>query len=750
MEFIEKITSQEIPEWVDFYIDIVKLYQISQSMESLFPEDISSIIAQNNNEEKSAEINNNVPFGSLNENLLANDEQHQHENRSFGGIRRKKSINEVCFVYNESYIKYLKQVNLEMEKFSYFVNTVHIKRHKKRFDEILQQLNYLIINPALKIFEKQLNKSLKNLYRDVNTFQKFIDVNNTIKKTLINQFQINVDKYKQYYPKRSQNREHIKKFDEVNEIIKIANENNQNLLKEIEEKFAFYFSIIYKKERKNPITVLNDYLAPDKAIQDREKHKKLIILVIIMSILGLSCIISYLFSDLDMDKDPEFKSLFPIFRTFFIICLYLWTLGINVWVWNKAKVNYKSLFMFDNHYSTVIEIFLRSSIFSIIFFSTFFLYILTRTSLGNLFNYNRNFLIGILPLICWLSLLIYFFCPFKMFNHSGRIYTMKLFAECMAAAFIPVQFKHIWFMDQLTSLIGPMRDMEHALCYYSNYFNPFKVRDLFCHNNRIIYLILAIFPNFFRCLQVGRQIYDTSNATPYIFNIGKYLFNIIVATFSFLTNFDKRFFLFWVIFASISGCYSSYWDIIMDFGYFEKNSDNWPLRKMTLYKNKNLCIIAIPLDIILRFLWMLSISPEIMNEIIWPEFLAFILFTLEMFRRALWNFIRVEYENLELIKGHKVSFYEELPLIKCSDGRFVTNEHNLIKILNIEKLDKIRLELRELFNELEKNDLDKTRDKTSSAEHLKDKKKYEEYIVFLLDDFLVKYKLASDEIVVRM
>jgi hypothetical protein len=85
---------------------------------------------------------------------------------------------------------------------------------------------------------------------------------------------------------------------------------------------------------------------------------------------------------IDIDLDPEFSSLFPMYRTYGIICLYLWTLGLNVWVWNKANINYKALFTFDNHYSTVTEIFIRASIFTNALFIAFFIYMLTRTQFG--------------------------------------------------------------------------------------------------------------------------------------------------------------------------------------------------------------------------------------------------------------------------------------------------------------------------------------------------------------------------------
>lgn len=52
----------------------------------------------------------------------------------------------------------------------------------------------------------------------------------------------------------------------------------------------------------------------------------------------------------------------------------------------------------------------------------------------------------------------------------------KLFIESML---IKTEFKHIWFTDQLTSMVGPLRDIEYSLCYYvhyhSNYYLTYRL-----------------------------------------------------------------------------------------------------------------------------------------------------------------------------------------------------------------------------------------------------------------------------------
>ena len=708
---MELIENEIISEWADFYIDYKTLKQILENE--------TSDNTNNQNEEIKNQNNINNEENLLGESLLSNNEQNQKENEK---MRSKGEIT------NDTINKYFKQLYLEIEKFSFFNDTLQNKRYLKRFEEIIEQLGYIERHKTMYMFKVQLIESLKNFYRIISTYQLFLNTNIKIKNLILND--LNIASAKISIPNLKE------KEDEINEVLFSAEKYNKKLLSKIED---YYIKYVHKKENVSAIDELRKFLISDKKSEKLNKEILKVLIIILATIIVL-CIFMDIFLQLDMDNDLEFRAVFPLYRTFGIICLYLWTLGVNVWVWNNANINYKALFTFDNHYSTSTEVFIRAAMFSIILFLCLLAYMITRTQTGVNYGLNQYGTHRLIPAIMWICLVLYFFWPFKNFNYYGRIYTMKLFRECIASIMIPIEFKHIWFMDQLTSLIGPMRDIEYTLCYYNYVKNPFQTRLEFCSDRRIIYLIIAIFPNLFRILQVSRQIIDESKFLPYIFNIGKYTFNIIVATFSFLSNYSERYFIYWLITAFISGCYSSFWDLRMDFGYFEPGDKNWPLRDKTKYNRRTLCLIAIPVNIVLRFLWMLSISHEIMQRIIRPEFLALILYTLEMIRRAQWNFIRVEYEHFELEKGYQISYYEELPLIKISHRKFMTNEHNLLNILKIEKRDRIRLELRELFNSLKKDKGNKKTKEETSLSHLKEEKKYAHYIVEQLKQYLETYK----------
>ena len=715
---MENLEKEIISEWEEFYLNYKLLEKIIQPLNNIDKKKI------NIKQKEEVNTQNNINFdnidNTMNEHLLSNNEQKEEE-------KNKEIINEEKS--KDILNKYFNQLKLEINKFSYFNNLLQSKRHSKRFDEIIQQLVYLENHSTMQIFKDQLDESLKNFYREISNYQLFINTNIKIKD-------LTFAKIEEYSKIIAIDINIQEKKDEINSILESANEYNMKLLNEIKEQYSLFFKNKYRHEKKTPDEILRNYLSPEKERSKKKNTKILNILMTIMLILGgLIYIINSFYLNIDIDKDHEFRSIFPMYRAFGIICLYLWTLGFNVWVWNDTDINYKALFTFDNHYSTETEIFIRAAFFTNILFLSFLLHMIIYTPLGSFFNLDSYGIEEQLPGIMWLTMIIYFFWPFKNFNYYGRIYTMKLFGESMASILIPIEFKHLWFMDQLTSLIGPMRDFEYFLCYYSYSVNPFQIRELFCSNARTVYLIIAIFPNLFRCFQAGRQIIDNGKLSPYVYNIGNYAFNIIVATVSFLSNSYPNFFILWLITAFILGCYSSYWDIKIDFGYFESGAKNWPLRDKSKFKNKILCLLAIPTDIILRFLWMLSISHEIMERYIRPEFLALVLYILEIFRRAIWNLIRVEYEHFDLVKGYQISYYEELPLIKCPDGKFKVNEHNLINILNIEKHDRIRLALSELFNSLEKN-----KENEVSLDHMEEEKKYAHSIVNQLNEYLENYK----------
>ena len=60
--------------------------------------------------------------------------------------------------------------------------------------------------------------------------------------------------------------------------------------------------------------------------------------------------------NLSLDDDKLFKEVFPIYRGMGIMIAYIWLLGWNVYGWTNNNINYKLIFRFSYHYSTISEV----------------------------------------------------------------------------------------------------------------------------------------------------------------------------------------------------------------------------------------------------------------------------------------------------------------------------------------------------------------------------------------------------------
>lgn len=162
---------------------------------------------------------------------------------------------------------------------------------------------------------------------------------------------------------------------------------------------------------------------------------------------------------------------------------------------------------------------------------------------------------------------------------------------------------------------------------------------------------------------------DTKKVFPSILNFGKYLFAIVVAVTSFFAGSYNLFKNIWWLLALISTVYSYAWDLKMDFGFLQPGK-NYPLREKLSYKNKFFYYFAIVVNLFLRFMWVLTVSPDVVYRFIRPEFFLFLIYLMEVLRRGMWNFIRVEYKHIDICKEFKVTLDIELPFKKNEKGEF--------------------------------------------------------------------------------
>ena len=659
MKYQKKISKTFIKVWEDFYINYMTMFNILEPQYKKYKEDKKKRLEK---ELQSRSFSGNIDS----EPLLATDNK---DNDIEKDLKTANSVKE----------KFKEQFLLELKKVDFFYDKNLNKVIRPKIREIKDQIKHANLVNEFKMNSDTFEMALKETYKDISLTKKFIETNLEIKDKLMK-------KYKKYFGINTFTSYSRKKIDSNTQIIMEDDKENEEYDEELDttiNDFILYQSSIGQygdtlkslenevqqcfeenftyKYRSKVDKILKKYLNVKTITESQSFYLGLFIGFLIFQF-AIICSLAWYY-DIDMDRDPEFMSVFPMFRGFFILCLYWWMHGLNITVWTKADISYRVIFQIDSNYSTPIQIFKRAAIFTFILFSCLLIYMVKRIWKGVFFGMFEPIPINTLPLICWGSLIIYIFCPFDIWNYEGRAFLGQLTKESFGSFLLKTGFRHVFFMGQMCSFIATMRDVEYTVCYYAYYDAPLWAKIEYCRKTRGVYFFIAFFPNFLRILQNLKEIYDSKKLFPKLFSIINYCLSITVALLSFLWPQHPSLHIFWLIFTFISSCCSFAWDIVIDFGFLEKGK-NFPLRNRLYYKPIFIYYFIALYDFVLRFFWLLTISPEVLGSLFRPETLSIILNSFEITRRGCWNFLKVENKHIDISKEFKVSNDIELPFVK--------------------------------------------------------------------------------------
>ena len=324
--------------------------------------------------------------------------------------------------------------------------------------------------------------------------------------------------------------------------------------------------------------------------------------------------------------------------------------------------------------------------------------------------------------------------PKEIFNYNGRIYLGKLFYETMASITTTSELRHTWLGDQMTSLVGPFRDIEYTVCYYVHYNNTFEEKKRLCSNRRPIVILIGIYPYFIRFLQVIKTMKEKNIIFPDILNAIKYTLSILVTISSYYSKTIEFFGKTWLLIAAFSSCWSYCWDMKMDYGLLQYGSPYLFLRKDLFYKRQWIYYTAMFLNLLGRFAWVLTISPEIVYRWIRPEFFLMVIYMIEMCRRGMWNFFRIELRHIDLCKNFQVSDKIKLPsnskikeLIEKEDIKFGKQRTKQ------RKMSLARSSFNSIAEETNKKDLQKILDNYDENTKKNENNEINEVSYFILD-----------------
>uniref|UniRef100_A0A8C8G2J7 Xenotropic and polytropic retrovirus receptor 1 n=1 Tax=Oncorhynchus tshawytscha TaxID=74940 RepID=A0A8C8G2J7_ONCTS len=354
------------------------------------------------------------------------------------------------------------------------------------------------------------------------------------------------------------------------------------------------------------------------------------------------------------------KNVWPLVRIYrggFLLIEFLFLLGINTYGWRQAGVNHVLIF----------ELNPRSNLsHQHLFEIAGFLGVLWCLSiLSCLYSEYTMLPMQVNPLILYGFMLLFLINPFKTGYYKSRFWLLKLLFRVFTAPFHRVEFADFWLADQLNSLVIVLMDLEYLICFYSFELKwtdrkgllPMFNGDYTCHSYSYgLRAIIQCLPAWFRFVQCLRRYRDTKRAFPHLVNAGKYSTTFFVVTFAALYSTHKEqkhsdadmFFYLLMVFSAVSSLYTLIWDLKMDWGLFDRGAgENTFLREEIVYPQKAYYYCAIIEDVILRFAWTIQISLTTMTNI--PsvgDIVGTVLAPLEVFRRFVWNFFRLENEHL--------------------------------------------------------------------------------------------------------
>uniref|UniRef100_A0A2K6KAM1 Solute carrier family 53 member 1 n=1 Tax=Rhinopithecus bieti TaxID=61621 RepID=A0A2K6KAM1_RHIBE len=332
----------------------------------------------------------------------------------------------------------------------------------------------------------------------------------------------------------------------------------------------------------------------------------------IFIVLNITLVLAAVFK---LETDRSIWPLIRIYRGGFLLIEFLFLLGINTYGWRQAGVNHVLIFELNPR--------------------------------SNLSHQHLFEIAGFLGILWCLSLLACFFAPISVI--PTYVYPLALYGFMVFFLINPTKTfyykSRFWLLKLLVSpeTCVPLLEgyIESGICHKYTY----GVRA-----------IVQCIPAWLRFIQCLRRYRDTKRAFPHLVNAGKYSTTFFMVTFAALYSTHKErghsdtmvFFYLWIVFYIISSCYTLIWDLKMDWGLFDKNAgENTFLREEIVYPQKAYYYCAIIEDVILRFAWTIQIS--ITSTTLLPhsgDIIATVFAPLEVFRRFVWNFFRLENEHL--------------------------------------------------------------------------------------------------------
>eukprot|EP00898_Chlorokybus_atmophyticus_P006408 jgi/Chlat1/6769/Chrsp50S06485 len=329
-------------------------------------------------------------------------------------------------------------------------------------------------------------------------------------------------------------------------------------------------------------------------------------------------------------------TVFPFYRAGLLLMLHGYLYGGVLLLFKHFRINYP--FIFDFAPGTdlkPVEVLAIAAALTTPLLGGQALQLLIATGSSELSGY---LLVDIIPMVLAVAFLAVLFCPFNILYRSSRKFFLSTLVRLMCAPFISVKLPDFFLGDQLTSQVRYFYDMQFAACYYIS--GSWQRRDSqYCRSNAVYInssYVVGCAPYAWRLLQCLRRFRDEDSGKQLV-NAGKYLLAMLVIGSSLLFQ-RERTTLWTVLYIAIS-----------DWGLLQRHSVHpWLRDELILPPAAHwVYFVAIVVNLMLRLVWTTSIVPSTqLGAAINYDVLVLLFAALEVIRRSMWNFFRIENEHL--------------------------------------------------------------------------------------------------------
>ncbi|XP_058010199.1 phosphate transporter PHO1 homolog 3-like isoform X2 [Hevea brasiliensis] len=358
-------------------------------------------------------------------------------------------------------------------------------------------------------------------------------------------------------------------------------------------------------------------------------------------------------------RETYMKTMFPLYSLFGFIVLHMLMYAANIYLWRRYRVNYSFIFGFKQGTEMGYrEVFLVSFGVAVLALICVLLNLDMEMD-PKTKDYKQ--LTELLPLNLVILLLILLFLPFNVLYRSARFFLLTCVFHCIAAPLYKVSLSDFFLADQLTSQVQAIRSLEFYICYYG--WGDYKQRENTCNTSTVyntFYFIVAGIPYWSRVLQCLRRLFEEKDPM-HGYNGLKYFVTVVAVSLRTAYSLNKGVgwkVIAW-IFSVIAAIFGTYWDLVIDWGLLQRHSKNRWLRNKLLVPHKIVYYVAMVLNVLLRFAWLQTVLNFNFFSLHRETSIA-IVASLEIIRRGIWNFFRLENEHLN--NAGKFRAFKSVPL----------------------------------------------------------------------------------------